>query len=256
MICIVGSGKMGKALAAGFIGSGMDPRELTMVERHAERHGALRTQFEGANVSPGPIACDAAIVATKPADVAVAASAAAGAGARRIISVAAGVSLATIEAAAPGVPVVRTMPNVGVLVSASTTGVCSNDPAACEWAAQLMRRVGIVVVTDEAKFHALTALAGSAPAFVARFAEALIDSGTQSGLSEGDATALVSGMLWSTAQLMTNQPMQPAELRKMVSTPGGTTLAGLQALEEGGIESAVQATVAATIQRSIELGKQ
>lgn len=255
MICIVGAGKMGKALAHGFIASGMDASEIALVDRDPERHQSLMAQFVGVRVIVSPVECDAAVIATKPADVQDAARTAAGAGAQRIVSIAAGVTLGQLRTAAPSVPVARAMPNVGVLVAQSTTGVCGSDEAVAVWTEQLMLRVGSVVVVPDENFDVVTALGGSGPAFVALVAESLIAAGVEEGLDEKTSERLVRAMLGSTAALMDATGMAPGDLRKMVSTPGGTTLAGLDAMEDNDARRVMGAAVHAAAARSRELAR-
>jgi pyrroline-5-carboxylate reductase len=202
-------------------------------------------------------AWSAALVAVKPYDVAAATTQAVGAGATRILSIAAGVSIGAIEAAAgPGVAVVRSMPNTPALVGEGASAIAGGSaagPADLDWAEQILGAVGSVVRVPEAQLDAVTGLAGSGPAYLFLIAEALIDAGVLAGLSRANAEALVSQLFVGSAALLADRG-DPAALRAMVTSPGGTTAAGLRALESAGVRAAMLDAVMAATARSRELG--
>jgi pyrroline-5-carboxylate reductase len=196
-------------------------------------------------------------VAVKPYDVAAATAQAVGAGATRILSIAAGVSIAAIEAAAgPDVAVVRSMPNTPALVGEGASAIAGGSaagPADLDWAEQILGAVGSVVRVPEAQLDAVTGLAGSGPAYLFLIAEALTDAGVLAGLSRANAEALVSQLFVGSAALLADRG-DPAALRAMVTSPGGTTAAGLRALESAGVRAAMLDAVMAATARSRELG--
>jgi pyrroline-5-carboxylate reductase len=202
-------------------------------------------------------ACSAALVAVKPYDVAAATAQAVGAGATRIVSIAAGVSIAAIEAAAgPGVAVVRSMPNTPALVGEGASAIAGGTAAGADdldWAEQILGAVGSVVRVPEAQLDAVTGLAGSGPAYLFLVAEALTDAGVLAGLSRTNAEALVRQLFVGSAALLADRG-DPAALRAMVTSPGGTTAAGLRALESAGVRAAMLEAVMAATARSRELG--
>jgi pyrroline-5-carboxylate reductase len=200
--------------------------------------------------------CQAAVIAVKPGDVDAAVAAAVGAGATRVLSIAAGVSIARLQAAAgSGVSVVRSMPNTPALVgqgAAAIAGGSSTTDDDLMWAESILGAVGTVVRVPEHQLDAVTGLAGSGPAYVFLIAEALIDAGVLAGLSRQVSEALVTQLLVGSAALLADRG-DPAQLRAMVTSPGGTTAAGLRLLEEHGVRSAMLEAVMAATARSREL---
>ncbi|HUC33314.1 MAG TPA: pyrroline-5-carboxylate reductase, partial [Ilumatobacteraceae bacterium] len=199
---------------------------------------------------------DAAVIAVKPYDVASATASATSAGAARILSIAAGVTLAALESAAGDAVVVRAMPNTPALVGegaaaiAGGVGATDDDMA---WAESILGAVGTVVRVPESHLDAVTGLAGSGPAYVFMVAEALIDAGVHAGLTRPTAESLVTQLLVGSAALLRERGDASA-LRAMVTSPGGTTAAGLRVLEQRAVRAAFVDAVAAATARSIELG--
>ena len=175
-----------------------------------------------------------------------------------IISIAAGVPLAVLEGALPNSRVIRVMPNAPTLVGAGMAalapgrGVTPDDLAL---ALDLFGAVGQAVVVEERLMDAVTGLSGSGPAFVAVFIEALADGGVKMGLPRSLALTLATQTVLGTARLCHEEQMHPAVLKDLVTSPGGTTIAGLHALESRGFRSAVMDAVTAAAVRSQELGK-
>jgi pyrroline-5-carboxylate reductase len=203
-------------------------------------------------------ACTAAVIAVKPPDAAAACTAAAASGATRLLSIAAGVPLATLQAAAgTRVAVVRAMPNTPALVGQGAAAISAGATTTEDdmvWAEAILGAVGTVVRVPEAQLDAVTGLAGSGPAYLFLIAESLIEAGLAAGLSPQHSEALVTQLFVGSAALLRDRG-DPAELRKMVTSPGGTTAAGLRVLDERGIRQAFVAAVMAAKARSIELGK-
>lgn len=279
-IAIIGGGSMGEALLAGILKSGRPTRELVVSERVSDRADYLAGTYS-VRVAPLKDAVENAefvILAVKPSDVesVVAEIAAAATDADRgtaeqvLVSVAAGLPTAFFEARMPaGAPVIRVMPNaaalVGAGVSALAAGRFASERQLAE-AAELFTAVGLALTVPERQIDAVTAVSGSGPAYFFLFVEALVDAGVAAGLSRAVATDLaVQTMAGSAAMLLdrreaalagpTTQPdTTPAELRALVTSPGGTTAAGLRELERGGLRAAVAAAVDAAKTRSEQLG--
>ena len=254
---IIGGGKMGAALLGGLLRQGSDPQEILVIEPVAARAQEL-SQTHGVRVSSDIEAAEGSIIATKPDIVATVAAQAVEAGTSRLLSVAAGVTLSTIDEVTRGsVPVVRAMPNTPALVGQGAAAICGNDAAASvdlAWAEGILGAVGIVVRTDEKLLDAVTGLSGSGPAYIFLVAEAMIDAGVMTGLSRPVATELaIQTLLGASTLLAEGKP--PAELRADVTSPGGTTAAGLRELESHGLRAAFAAAIEAASRRSQELGR-
>ncbi|MEI7617945.1 MAG: pyrroline-5-carboxylate reductase [Actinomycetota bacterium] len=258
-LAVIGGGNMGIALVGGLISSGwIQASDLAIVEVLPEQRERLSQQFPGASVVDTVPPCAAAVIAVKPPDAPAAAAAATGAGATRLLSIAAGVSLATLEAAAgPSVAVIRSMPNTPALVGLGAAGMAGGSAASAadiEWATSILTAVGTVEIVPEYQLDAITGLVGSGPAFLFLIAEALIDAGVLNGLSRPASEALVSQLFLGSAAML-SQRGNPAQLRAMVTSPGGTTAAGLKVLEDLAVRAAMQSAVVAATERSRELGR-
>ena len=247
---------LGGLLAAGWAG----PAELAVVERLAGRRAELEDRFPGVRVSP-EVSGDDAVVAVKPGDVPAVCAELAGAGAARILSIAAGVGTAAIEAAAtpadPPVRVVRAMPNTPALVGAGASAVAGGTHAGEDdlaWAESILAAVGIVVRVAEPALDAVTGLSGSGPAYVFLVAESLIEAGVLVGLPRDVAGRLAVQTLLGSARLLAETGEDPAALRAAVTSPGGTTAAGLRRLEDRAVRAAFLDAVAAATERSRQLG--
>lgn len=177
-----------------------------------------------------------------------------------LISMAAGISLAFIEntLAPKRVKVVRVMPNTPALVlaaaSALSPGAYAGDQE-LRLAADIFAAVGRTVVLPESALDAVTGLSGSGPAYVFTFLEALIDGGIKVGLSREVAGMLARQTILGAMRLVEESDQSPAELRAMVTSPGGTTISGLHTLERGAFRSLVMDAVEAATRRSAELGR-
>jgi pyrroline-5-carboxylate reductase len=257
-LVIVGGGNMGAALLGGLLASGRYAAEsIAVVEIVADRRRQLEEQFPGVTTYESVPECRAAVLAVKPPDIPAAASAAATAGATRLLSIAAGVRLATLQdAAGPAVAVVRAMPNTPALVgkgaSVITAGAAAGDNDLA-WAEDVLGAVGTVDRLPEHHLDAITALTGSGPAYLFLVAEALVDAAELVGLPRPLATRLTTQLFVGSSALLAERG-DAAALREAVTSPGGTTAAGLRVLEERGIRSAFAASVQAAARRSSELG--
>jgi pyrroline-5-carboxylate reductase len=256
---IVGGGKMGEALLEGLLTSGWaEPAEVVVVEKVAARRKVLARAFKGVSVVAEPVESEGALVAVKPADVPDTCRALAALGVPRLLSIAAGVTTATLQdAAGPDVAVVRAMPNTPAVVGAGASAIAPGAGAGradLDWAQSLLEAVGVVVRVTEAQLDAVTGLSGSGPAYVFLVAESLIEAGVLVGLPREVAEVLAVQTLLGSAQLLQSSDEHAAALRAAVTSPGGTTAAGLHALETGGVRAAVLDAVKAATERSRELG--
>jgi pyrroline-5-carboxylate reductase len=257
-IAIIGGGNMGGALARGLVAAGLPAGDLTIIEVDAGKRGALRVQFPGSNVVAEVVGCANAVIAVKPADAAAATRSAVAAGATTVLSIAAGVTLATLASAAgPGVAVIRAMPNTPALVGEGASGFALGEgcgaPAEA-FAAAVLGSVGLAVRVEESLLDAVTGLTGSGPAYLFYVAEALIAAGAAEGLPADTAEALVRQLFLGAGTLLAKSPESPTRLRENVTSPNGTTAAGLAALAAAGGREAVIAAVRAATARSVELG--
>ena len=255
---IVGGGRMGEALVAGLISSKWaEPGEIRVVELSADRRAYLSETFVGLDVDDTLGTADGSVVAVKPADVPATVVSIAAAGSGCILSIAAGVTIATIETAAgAGVAVVRAMPNTPALVgqgaSAIAGGTAATD-ADLDWAESLLGSVGVVVRVAEPQIDAVTGLSGSGPAYVFLIAESLIEAGVLAGLPRDVAAILTNQTLLGASTMLVETGDDPAALRAAVTSPGGTTAAALRVLEERAVRAAILDAVMAAKQRATEL---
>jgi pyrroline-5-carboxylate reductase len=256
-LVIVGGGRMGEAILGGLLGAGWVAADLAVAEKVPARAAALRARFPGVAVGDAVPVAEGAVLAVKPADVAGACAEVAAAGARRALSIAAGVPLARLEAALGEVPVVRAMPNTPSLVGAGVAAVAAGAHAGDDdlaWAEEVLGAVGEVVRVPEHLLDAVTGLSGSGPAYVFLVVEAMVEGGVLAGLPRDVATRLATATLLGSARLLAEGPEGPESLRAAVTSPGGTTAAGLRVLEAAGVRSAFLEAVAAAAERSRQLG--
>jgi pyrroline-5-carboxylate reductase len=289
-LVVVGGGRMGEALAAGLLHSGWcRPDALVVVERDASRRdelaAGLASRHRGVVVSD-EIPADAgastgAVLAVKPGDAASACARLRASGVARVLSIAAGVPIPKLEAwlhtgstpdgAPPGDPspdadtatgsravaVLRAMPNTPALVGAGASAVAPGSAAGpddVDWATSILAAVGTVVTVPETLLDAVTGLSGSGPAYVFLLAEAMTEAGVLVGLPRATAATLVVQTLLGSARLLAETGDSPESLRAGVTSPGGTTAAGLRALEAAGWRSAVLDAVSAATERARQLG--
>ncbi len=257
-LVIIGGGNMGAALLGGLLDSGaFEASTIAVVEVAAARRDDLASLFPGVRVDTSVPPCAGAVLAVKPADTPAAASAAGESGATRVLSIAAGVRVATIEAAVgPDVAVVRAMPNTPALVRLGACAIAPGTTAGSDdiaWAHRILEAVGTVDEVDESSLDAFTGVAGSGPAYVFLVAEALIEAAVAEGLEPDMAARVVRQLLLGSATLL-NREGDPTQLREMVTSPNGTTAAGLAVLDERDLRGTFGAAVRAATQRSRELG--
>jgi pyrroline-5-carboxylate reductase len=258
-VSVVGGGRMGTALVRGLLAAGWSSADLAVVELDAGRRAALEGELPGVAVSGAVSPSDGVIVAVKPDGAEPACRAVAAAGAGRVLSIMAGVSLGRLESwLAPATAVVRAMPNTPAMVGAGVAAIAPGstaDEAAMAWAEEILGAVGSVVRVPEQALDAVTGLSGSGPAYVFLLVEALAEAGVAVGLAPEVSLRLATGTLAGATRLLVESGEAPEALRAQVTSPGGTTEAGLRVLEERGVRVAVTAAVAAATARSRQMGQ-
>ena len=266
---VVGFGRMAQALLLPLIDAGLVPATGVRAVVGTAASAARLAAHHGLAVATDPTeAWQAPVVllAVKPQLLAAAAEAApgiapgraaAGGGGRPLlISVLAGVTLARLQALFPGHRLVRAVPNTPALVRQGLTGLAWGEGIPAEqqlWVRQLFGQVGEVLDLPESQLDAFLALTSSGPAYVALVAEAMADGAVAAGLPRALALRLAHRTLAGTAALLQEQELHPAQLKDMVASPGGTTIAGLRQLERAGVRSALIEAVVAAAERSRQL---
>lgn len=260
----IGGGRMAEALIRALVGSGIaGPAEIAAADPIEARRTALaalgvRAVDGNAEAAAG---ADLVVVAVHPGHVPEALEPLASVltPQQLVVSIAAGVPLRKLEAHVPaGVPVIRVMPNTPAQVGAGAAAFCRGAHATDEHAAQVSRFLGAAgrcVELPEALLDAVTGLSGSGPAFVCVVIEALADGGVKAGLPRDVALLLAAQTVMGTGQLVLESGDHPAVWKDRVASPGGTTIAGLAALEAGGLRSALIEAVGAATRRSRRLSK-
>lgn len=257
-LVVIGGGNMGAALVHGVLRAGRNPSDVTIVEASETRRRELVETFRGVNVTDAVTACRDVIIAVKPADVAEVCALAAACGATRILSIAAGVRIARLQqASGAGVRVIRAMPNTPAVVGMAATAIavssdCTDDDRA--WACELMAGVGMVVELDESMLDAFTGLMGSGPAYVFYLAESLQAAAVAEGFDSESSAHLVAQLIAGSAALLQREPQHARQLRERVTSPNGTTAAGIAVLEARHMHDALLAAVRSAAARSKELG--
>lgn len=256
---IVGGGRMGEALVGGLVSaSWARPADLRVVEPVATRRAELAALHPDVEVVGEPADAAGTVLAVKPGVVGAVCASLADHDPGRILSIAAGVTLSTLERALPaGTAVVRAMPNTPALIGAGAAAIAPGthaDDDDLEWAEGVLGAVGVVVRVPESQLDAVTGLSGSGPAYVFLVAEALVEAGVMAGLDREVAEQLAGQTLLGAARILVEGDEHPAVLRAAVTSPGGTTAAGLRALESAAVRAAFLHAVEAATERSRELG--
>jgi pyrroline-5-carboxylate reductase len=262
-IAILGAGRIGESLISGLLSSGWrEPSEVAATSRRAERAAELRERYDiDATLSNHDAAAGAALVviAVKPQDIE---GLLGEVGTlilpeQTVLSIAAAIPTARIESRlSDGVPVVRAMPNTPSTVHEGIAGLCAGAHAGDEHldlAEEALSHLGAVVRVPEQAMDAITAVSGSGPAYFALLAEAMIEAGILLGLSREISTQLVVQTMLGTAKQLRDEKMHPVELREMVTSPGGTTIAAIRELEIAGVRAAFLNAIQAAMVRSREL---
>src|SRR5256884_1086002 len=260
---ILGTGKIGESLLAGLLSSAWrTPDEIVVTGRREERvreleerHGVRGTLSNAEAVAGAALV----VIAVKPQDFDVLLGEIGGllTPEQTVLSVAAAIPTSAIEGRiAPGVPVVRAMPNRPATVHEGIAGVCAGAHAGDEHldlAEEALSHLGAVVRVPERYMDAVTAVSGSGPAYFALLAEAMIEAGILLGLSREVTTQLVVQTMLGTAHLLRDEEVHPVELREQVTSPGGTTIRAIRELERAGVRAAFLNAIQAAMERSREL---
>ena len=268
----IGAGSMADAIIRGAVASGVRAQDLAITSAHdsarrlAERTGAVHLENSAALARQ----CDAIVLAVKPhvvPDILVQIHDAVAAHRPLVVSIAAGVTLERIESLLPsGTRVVRAMPNMAAAAGESMTALAAGRSATredLEDVRRLMSAVGRTVTMAEKNFSAFVGLAGSSPAFVLTFIEALARAGVMDGIPKAQAVEIVTQAVLGSARIVQVEETRradgaagrtPADLIDAVCSPGGTTVAGVVAMERSGFSSAVIDAFEATVARDRELG--
>ena len=259
---VIGAGMMGSALVRAFINAGLleanrviisdvYPATLTAL---ADTLGVTTTDDNRLLVEQSAVV----LLAVKPQVLSAVLEPLSLRDEQLVVSIAAGVTLAKLAAlTSDNQPIVRVMPNILATVAQASSAYAPNaqvTEAQVDFVQRLLGGAGVAVKVEERLMDAVTGLSGSGPAFVAVFAEALIDGGVAAGLPRADATKLTAQMLRGVGEWLLQTGGSPAQLKDLVTSPGGTTIAGLRALEAGGLRGAAIEAVVAAAQRSKELG--
>ncbi|MEP0913355.1 pyrroline-5-carboxylate reductase [Leptolyngbya sp. GB1-A1] len=260
---IIGGGVMGEALLSRLLVQKLyQPSAVLVSEPQPQRREFLQTKYGVGVTADNQSIVDAAsiiLLAIKPQVFeTVTASLKPSPQPQVILSILAGVPLTRLETAFPGQPVIRAMPNTPATVGMGMTAIAGGEhtqPAHLQQARQIFAAVGEVVEVPESLMDAVTGLSGSGPGYVAVMIEALIDGGVAVGLPRSIATQLAIQTVRGTTELLQTTGMHPAELKDQVTSPGGTTIAGIAQLEQAGIRSALIEAVRAACRRSQELGQ-
>jgi pyrroline-5-carboxylate reductase len=251
---------MGNALIGGLLRAGwIEPGAVTIAERLETARAELSDRFPGVALSAAPVAADAAVLAVKPADAEEATRALAGVPVARVLSIMAGIRLCELESwLRPGTVVLRAMPNLPAVLGAAASALAGGNTASEEdyaWAEAVLSSFGVVARVSEPALDAVTGLSGSGPAYVFLLAEAMVEAGVAEGLDRDVSRLLVTHTLLGSARLLAETGEAPAALRAAITSPGGTTAAGLQVLERRAVRAAVVDAVAAAAERARQLGR-
>lgn len=262
-IVFVGAGSMAEAIIAGMVKEAVIAPEQIVVMNKADRNRLLylQDQYGVSIICPNKTAlqeADLIVLATKPQDVYQASIAIRPLlnDKTAILSVVAGISIETIERAVGNRSIARSMPNTSATIGKSATGISFNaaaTPALKEDIFTLLEAIGLVQEVQEDDLHTVTALSGSGPAYIYYLVEAFEEIATKQGLTNDVARSLTIQTLEGAAAMLKETTAQPATLRENVTSPNGTTAAGLQALADGQFKALIADCIIAATERSKEL---
>ena len=260
----IGTGNMAEALIRGLIHAGVAQKEQILGSDPREERCSEMSERYGVRIVPDNLEvakqAEILVLSVKPQ---VMAKVLEQVGKQihphaLVISIAAGIPLAAIEAKLPQARVIRTMPNTPALVGAGATAIAAGGHATdddLKAAKRIFDSVGTTVVLEEAQMDAVTGLSGSGPAYIFLIIEALSDAGVKMGLSRHNAQALAAQTVLGSAKLLSETKEHPGRLKDMVTSPGGTAIAGLHTLEAGGLRTTLMNAVEEATRRSRELGE-
>ncbi|MGQ9543634.1 MAG: pyrroline-5-carboxylate reductase [Candidatus Bathyarchaeia archaeon] len=260
-VCVIGAGKIGEALIRGLTSRGVvKPDNILAVEVSEERRNHISKVY-GVMCRGEPTGdlkdFDVTIIAVKPKDVRGVAEAIGKYMTQGlVITLAAGISTNFLAGILIGIPIIRAMPNISVLIGEGMVALArgpNTTPEHIRLAEKIFSSVGRIVWVEEKDMDAVTGLSGSGPAYIFSIIEALSDGGVKMGLEKGLAMLLAAQTTLGAAKMILETGEQPSKLIGMVATPGGTTVAGLKQLEESKVHEALIRAVAAAAERSKEL---
>jgi len=263
-IGIIGFGNMGEALLKGWLSADLArPEQIMIFDPSSERLEAARQQY-GVQIAANNLdlvsASEIVLLAVKPQVLArvLEEIRAQGKETHLIISIAAGISLDFLEEFLPQARIIRVMPNTPTMVQAGMAALALGSRATeddSQLAQQLFKAVGQAVMVEEKYLDAVTGVSGSGPAYVFVLLEALADGGVKMGLPRETALLLAGQTVLGAAQLLLQSQQHPGRLKDMVTSPGGTTIAALHVLEQGGFRGLVISAVETAARRAKELGQ-
>ncbi|MGF1539093.1 MAG: pyrroline-5-carboxylate reductase [Pleurocapsa sp.] len=258
---IIGGGVMAEAIVSRLLATGVMAAETVLVSEPQSARRDFWQQQYGVKVTNNNQAAASAseilLLAIKPQVLAIAIAKIVPNPQNTLISILAGVPLSKLETAFPQHSVIRVMPNTPATVGAGITAIASGKkvtPQQTQQAVEIFQAIGEVVEVPESSMDGVTGLSGSGPAFVAMAVEALADGGVASGLPRAIAMKLALQTVFGTAKLLQESKMHPGELKDRVTSPGGTTIAGVATLESAGFRSALIEAVRTATERSRQLG--
>lgn len=260
-VMFVGGGAMAGAILAGLKNAGKDLSQVHLYDPSQTRMEELKKSFGLIPVTSsaeGAADADIVILAVKPqvllevleeiqpslrAETVVA-------------SIAAGITLSSLEKALPNQKVVRVMPNTPLMIGEGMSGICGGrlaELADVEAVTEIFSASGKTLIVPEKQMDALSGISGCGPAFTYLFIEALMDAGVLNGLSRKDALLLAAQTVQGSARMILETGEEPAALKGQVTSPGGTTIAGVCEMEKAGVRGTMMEAVTATVKRSKEL---
>ena len=263
-VVFIGGGNMARSLVGGLVARGAAASQVRVVDPNADIRAGLEADFGVATYADAHEAVDGAgtwVLATKPQvmrEVCAALAAQAQVARPLVLSVAAGITAGQLDRWLGGdMAVVRTMPNTPALLGAGVTGLHANarvDDAGRARAQALLESAGVTVwVEDEARMDTVTGVSGSGPAYVFLLAEAMEEAAIAQGLAPADARTLVQHTMLGAARMLVESGDAPAELRRRVTSPGGTTQAAIETFEAGGLRTLVAEAIGNAARRGGEL---
>jgi pyrroline-5-carboxylate reductase len=263
-IAFIGGGNMAEALAGGIVKADIVPADSIVISDPLETRCEYLKSKYGFKVTSenkqAALACGTLFLAVKPQVMEgileeISSTLCEG---QLVISIAAGITIAKLEGLLPGAPVIRSMPNTPALVGDGATVISVGNEVhqdMTHWAVELFHAVGSCHVLSEELMDAVTGLSGSGPAYIFRMAEALTKAGITVGIPPAQAGELVRQTILGAARMMVETEKSPTELREMVTSPGGTTQSGLEALDKAGFDKVIEEAVSVATKRAQELGK-
>jgi pyrroline-5-carboxylate reductase len=252
---------MGNALVGGLLRSGwVEAGEIAIAERLAPAREKIAHRYPGVVVVTDPVAANAAVLAVKPSDAEDATRSVGAAGVPRVLSIMAGITIGRLESWLPtSTAILRAMPNMPAVLGAAASAVAGGSSTSEDdfaWAEAVLSSFGVVARVPEKLLDAVTGLSGSGPAYVFLLAEAMVEAGVAEGIDRDVSRLLVTQTLLGSARLLAETGDSPEALRTSITSPGGTTAAGLRVLERHCLRSAVMEAVAAASERARELARE